>query len=80
MPSVVMDSGSCESGVVLLFMSDAVASWYLQRLEKGSSEDLFDTKCDEELNRFFDDERLAGRIRNDDLAIIRIEIKERSIS
>jgi hypothetical protein len=80
MPSVMIDSGSCESGDVLLLMSDAVAAWYLQRLENGSSEDLFDTKCDEELNRFFDDERLAGRIRNDDLAIIRIEIKERSIS
>jgi hypothetical protein len=80
MPSVVIDSGSCERGDVLLLMSDAVASWYLQRLENGSSEDLFDTKCDEELNRFFDEERLAGRIRNDDLAIIRIEIKERSIS
>jgi hypothetical protein len=80
MTSVVIDAGSCESGDVLLLMSDAVASWYLQRLENGSSEDLFDTKCDEELNRFFDEERLAGRIRNDDLAIIRIEIKERSIS
>lgn len=80
MTSVVIDSGSCESGDVLLLMSDAIASWYLQRLENGSSEDLFDTKCDEELNRFFDEERLAGRIRNDDLAIIRIEIKQRSIS
>ena len=80
MTSVVIDSGSCESGDVLLLMSDAVASWYLQRLENGSAENLFDAKCDEELKRFFDDERLAGRIRNDDLAIIRIEIRERSIS
>ena len=81
MPSVVIDSGSSESGDVLLLMSDAAAAWYLKRLENGSGAgDLFDTKCDEELNRFFDDERLAGRIRNDDLAIIRIEIRERSIS
>ena len=80
MTSVVIDSGSCESGDVLLLMSDAVASWYLQRLENGSAENLFDTKCDEELKQFFDDERLAGRIRNDDLAIIRIEIRERSIT
>jgi len=79
MTSVVIDSGSCENGDVLLLMSDAVASWYLQRLENGD-ENFFDAKCDEELNRFFDDERLAGRIRNDDLAIIRIEIRERSIS
>ena len=80
MSSVVMDSGTCQSGDVLLLMSDSVASWYLQLLENGSSEDLFDTNCDEELKRFFDDERLAGRIRNDDIAIIRIEIRQRSIS
>ena len=82
MPSVVIDSGTCESGDVLWLMSDAVASWYLERLENGDGcmQNLFDTKCDEELNRFFDDERMAGRIRNDDLAIIRIEIRERSIT
>lgn len=82
MPSVVIDSGNCESGDVLLLMSDAVAAWYLKRLENGEdgAENLFDTKRDEELYRFFDDERLAGRIRNDDLAIIRIEIRERRIS
>ena len=80
MPSVVMDSGTCQSGDVLLLMSDAVASWYLQLLENGSSEDFFDTNRDDDLKQFFDDERLAGRIRNDDLAIIRIEIRERSIS
>ena len=79
MPSVVIDSGSCENGDVLLLMSDAVASWYLQRLENGDGF-VFEMKCDEELNRFFDDERMAGRIRNDDLAIIRIEIRERSIT
>jgi hypothetical protein len=82
MPSVVIDSGCCECGDVLLLMSDAVASWYLQCLENGDgcAQKLFDTKCDEELRRFFDDERMAGRIRNDDIAIIRIEIRERSIS
>jgi hypothetical protein len=80
MRSVVMDSGSCESGDVLLLMSDAAAAWYLQRLENGSGAgNLFETKCDEELSRFFDEERLAGRIRNDDLAIIWIEIRERRV-
>ena len=34
---------------------------------------------DNELGEFFDQERMAGRIRNDDLAIVRIEIKERSM-
>ena len=80
MPSVVVDSGSCENGDVLLLMSDAAASWYLQCLENVSgARDPFDMKCDEELSRFFDEERSAGRIRNDDLAIIRIEIKERRV-
>jgi hypothetical protein len=50
----------------------------LQRFESGF-EDLLGTKQDEELNRFFDAERLAGRIRNDDLAVVRIEIKQRRI-
>lgn len=82
MPSVVIDSGSCKSGDVLFLMSDAVASWYLQRLENGDTcmQNLLEAKCDEELNRFFDGERMAGRIRNDDVAIIRIEIRERSIT
>jgi hypothetical protein len=80
MTSVVIDAGKCESGDVLLLMSDATAAWYLQRLESGDAValKLFDIKCDEELNTFFDAERLAGRIRNDDLAIVRIEIKQRS--
>ncbi len=80
MRSVVVDSGNCECGDVLLLMSDAAAAWYLKRIENGAGTgDVFETKCDEELSRFFDEERLAGRIRNDDLAIIRIEIRERRV-
>lgn len=76
MPSVIIDSGNCESGDVLLLMSDAAASWSLQQFENGDFDaDFLTTKADEELGRFFDDERQAGRIRNDDLAIVRIEIK-----
>jgi len=80
MKSVVIDSGDCESGDVLLLMSDAVASWYLQRFENNEldDEDHFFAQPDAELSEFFDRERLAGRIRNDDLAIVRIELKERS--
>ena len=81
MKSVVMDSGSCENGDVLLLMSDAAASWYLQCLEKDdlAAESLFFGSADELVNEFFDAERLAGRIRNDDLAIVRIEINQRRI-
>jgi hypothetical protein len=79
MQSVVVDSGNCESGDVLLLASDATASWCLQRFEKGDFDpDFLTIKDDEELRRFFDDERQTGRIRNDDLAIVRIEIKRRS--
>ncbi len=79
MKSVVIDSGSCESGDVLWLLSDGVASWYLERFEKDefTATDFFETKDDDELQRFFDDERLAGRMRNDDVAVLRIEIKRR---
>ena len=78
MQSVITDSGSCESGDVLLLMSDAAASWSLQHFENGDFDaDFLAGKADEELQRFFDDERQAGRIRNDDLAIVSIEIKRR---
>jgi hypothetical protein len=79
MQSVVVDSGSCESGDVLMLMSDAAAAWCLQCLEnRGPDPDqLLMAIPEEELLRFFDQERTAGRIRNDDLAIVRIEITRR---
>ena len=78
MSSVVVDSGVCEDSDVLLLMSDGAAHWCLQRFENGDFDaDFLTGKDDEELRRFFDGERQAGRIRNDDLAIVRIEIKRR---
>jgi len=80
MQSLVIDSASCEHDDVLLLMSDAAASWCLQCLENGNFdvERFLGTNENDELNKFFDDERLAGRIRNDDLAIVRIEIQRRN--
>ena len=77
MQSVVTDSGVCQNGDVLLLMSDAAASWCLQRFESGDLDvdQFLNSKSNEELQQFFDAERTAGRIRNDDLAIVRIEIK-----
>jgi hypothetical protein len=82
MQSLVRDSGSCESGDVLLLMSDGIAAWYLQRLEQNDfdPDELICSKHDEELIQFFNDERLAGRIRNDDIALVRIEITQRRVS
>jgi hypothetical protein len=77
MQSGVTDSGICQNGDVLLLMSDAAASWCLQRFENADLDvgQFLSVKTDEELRKFFDTERMAGRIRNDDLAIVRIEIK-----
>jgi len=77
MQSVVTDSGTFQDGDVLLLMSDAASLWCLQRFENGDLDvsEFLSAKSDEELREFFDAERLAGRIRNDDLAIVRIEIK-----
>ena len=81
MKSVVIDSGTCENGDVLLLLSDGVASWYLERFEKNDLEpsNFFATKSEHELQLFFDDERLAGRMRNDDIAVVRIEVKRRVV-
>lgn len=77
MQSVVTDSGSCQNGDVIFLMSDAAAAWCLQRFENGDLDvnQFLSSKSDEELEQFFDDERVAGTIRNDDLAIVKIEIK-----
>ena len=77
MQSVVTDSGSCQNDDVIFLMSDAAASWCLQRFENGDLDvnQFLSSKSDEELEQFFEDERIAGTIRNDDLAIVQIEIK-----
>jgi len=77
MQSVVTDSGICQAGDVLLLLTDAAASWCLQRFENKDLDvpEFLSVKSDGELQEFFDTERMAGRIRNDDLAIVRIEIK-----
>jgi hypothetical protein len=82
MQEVVIDSGSCNSGDVLLLLSDGVACWYLERLEKNdfNPNEFLRTTPDDELARFFDDERTAGRMRNDDIAVLRIEINERGMT
>ena len=75
MTSVAIDSGNCNNGDVLLLLSDAIACWFLERFEKNDLDpnELFERK-DDELEQFFDEERLTGRMRNDDLAILRIEL------
>lgn len=78
--ALVIDSGRCEDGDVLLLASDAAAAWYLERFEQHNLPDVVRTGDAEALAQFFENERDAGRIRNDDIAVMRLEIQQRSIS
>ncbi|MEN3329238.1 MAG: hypothetical protein V7638_4045 [Acidobacteriota bacterium] len=78
--SLVIDSGYCEENDVLFLASDAAAAWYLERFEHDNFADVFETGDRKALAEFFENERHAGRIRNDDIAIMRLEVQQRSIS
>ena len=78
--SLVIDSGRCQPNDILFLLSDAVAAWYLERFEQNDFPDILRENDEPEAAKFFENERLAGRIRNDDIAVIRLEIQQRSIS
>lgn len=78
--SLVIDSGCCENNDVLFLLSDAAAAWYLERFEQKTFSDLFEHNDSAALTEFFENERRTGRIRNDDIAVMRLEIQQRSIS
>lgn len=77
---VSIDSGTTKRGDVILLLSDAVASWYLNLLETGKSDTesdfrmLLTTGNREHLVRLFESQRSAGKIKDDDLAAILIGI------
>jgi hypothetical protein len=75
----VTASGSVERGDLLLLLSDAAAAWYLRLIaEEEPLREQFDfllaSAENTELARLFDAERRAGRIKDDDVAILRIAI------
>ena len=78
--SLVIASGSCENNDVLFLVSDAAAAWYLERFEQNKFVDVFLNRDSEAAAEFFENERRAGRIRNDDIAVMRLEIQQRSNS
>lgn len=78
--SLVIESGSCENNDVLFLVSDAAAAWFLERFEQNDFSDVFQHKDEPAAARFFENERRAGRIRNDDIAVMRLEIQQRSFS
>ncbi|HEX5884612.1 MAG TPA: hypothetical protein VFY67_08690 [Pyrinomonadaceae bacterium] len=78
--SLVIDSGRCQNNDLLFLVSDAAAAWYLERFEQHDFRDILRENVEPDAAKFFENERSAGRIRNDDIAVIRLEIQQRSIS
>lgn len=76
---VTVDSGNAERGDVLWLLSDAASAWYLMLWEtederRARFDLLMRAGEDEELARLFEQERVAGRIKDDDVAAIRVEL------
>lgn len=72
-------AGTASSGHDFLLLSDAVASWFLKQREEGSDElQVFDKLTDSDdtdgLTDFFEGLRNQDKIKNDDVAVIRIVI------
>jgi hypothetical protein len=76
--SLVIDSGDCKDNDVIFLLSDAAAAWHLERFEQQDFSDIFEQNNNAAVTEFFENERRTGRIRNDDIAIMRLEIQQRS--
>ena len=78
--SLIIESGRCQDNDILFLVSDAAAAWYLERFEQNDCPDILRENSEPDAAKFFENERDAGRIRDDDIAVIRVEIQQRSIS
>ena len=78
--SLVIESGSCENNDLLFLVSDAAAAWYLERFEQNNFSDVFQSHDRHSAAEFFENERRAGRIKDDDIAVMRLEVQQRSSS
>lgn len=73
-------SSSLEVSDQLLLLSDATAAWFLRLHEERDAEsrttfiNLLKSESDSALVEFLEQERSGGRLKNDDVAIIRIAI------
>lgn len=75
LPNVITKTNSLEQGDTLWLLSDAVAAWFLN--ESGKERflefvSLLDNSADETLIKFFGNERERNRIKDDDIAILRL--------
>lgn len=73
----LVHTGKLEDRDALLLLSDATACWYLMLYETNEPKRrefdcLMDSASDNELALFFEEERRAERIKDDDIAIIRL--------
>lgn len=78
--ALVIDSGACQHKDVLFLLSDAVAAWYLEHWEQSDLSGVFESNDESAIAAFFENERQAGKIKNDDIAVVRIEVQQRSIN
>ena len=75
---IAVSSGRLVSGDELFLLSDAVASWYLMLSEqadgvtKSRFAELLDNDDQETLTDFLELQRSLGRLKNDDVAIVRL--------
>jgi len=72
-------TGVAVRGDVFLLLSDAIACWYLRYIvnDAGRLQDFHDvlkSGTEEEITKLVADERSTGHLRNDDVAVVRIEI------
>lgn len=76
--ALVTDSGACQNNDVLFLLSDAVAAWYLEHFDQSDFSGVLASNDHCAAAAFFENERKAGRIKNDDIALVRLEVCQRS--
>jgi len=76
---VIIAEGAVENSAVFWLLSDAMAAWCLRAFAEDATrvaefENLLLQANDASLTKFIDEERAALRLRDDDVAAIRIEV------
>ncbi len=77
---IVIESGAAQRGDVFMLLTDAAAAWYLRSSAEHSSiiaefEGLLMNEDEAELKRLVCNERTSNRLRDDDVAVVQIEVK-----
>jgi len=76
--NIVTASGQLMAGDELFLFSDAISAWFLMLSEQNDEETMtnfkrvLDDDDDAAVAQFIEDERSSGRLKNDDVAIIRL--------